>query len=199
MNEQQLKRKAELQALIDNAQSDLEAAQQAAFYPGSTAARDNETLKKGLKQQIADFQRQLSEIVAAERKAEEAKREAAAIEQRRQAEAAERAERKRRKQEEAERLDGIKAERERERQQRAKAEREAAEERAREAERVAQLRREHADKEAAQKAAERERERLQALGAVLTGPNGEEATKFRLKVPGGHVEVRFIPSVSTGE
>lgn len=191
MNERQ----NELQVLIASAEQELKELQEAAgaLYPGSAPAKENEATQAGVRKQLEDFRRQLAEITDAERRAEEARREAEALEQRRREEAEQRAEAERRKEEEAERQRRIEVEREKARQEREKAEREAAEERAREAERIAKLRRKQAEKEAAEKAKQQEEERLAALGTVLKAV-GMEANRFRLETEdGGIIEVRYFP------
>lgn len=185
----------ELEVLITTAQAERAEFVEAGRPPGMSQ-KDFDGTVAGWDNQISNYTRQRQEILNAERKAKRARKEAEEIAERQRKEVAERAERERRKAEEQAKLDAEKARREKEAADKARAERLAAEAKAREDERVAQLRKEHAQKEAAEKEKQRAQERAAMLGAVLTGPNGEEATKFRLKVPGGHVVVQFVPEVT---
>jgi len=162
--------------------------------PAGMSEKEYAATLAGMDRQIADYTRQRQEILNAERKAERARKEAEEIaERQKQAELA-RIERERQAAEAKAKADEVLRERKRIEVEKARADRMMAEARQRQEAVDQERRKRHAEQEAAMREKKREAERLASLGAVLTGPNGEEATKYRLKVPGGHVEVRFIPS-----
>lgn len=192
MNEQ---RKNELNMLLTTATEERDSLLAQGRASGQTQ-RDFEATLAGMSKQIESFQRQLNELRVAEQKAGRAKAEAEAIAEKQRLQAEKEAEERRRKAAEQARIDAEKKAAQQAAADKARAERLAAEARARQEAADAERRRKVAEAEASKREKQRAQERAALLGAVLTGPNGEEATKFRLKVPGGHVVVQFVPEVT---